>query len=159
MVALLTSEELNVLVLLDHEKDAHVAKDDLVKSKLIGDKSVVFVSEGFGSDVPKEADTEDLIDPGVYESLVLESYAKELSGKTLKLNSHIPRVAVRVEAALNELGIAFHKTRPARLFLNRMAKEPASVLAGKSRQRFELLFSKINGLLKARADRPKGAGF
>src|SRR5690606_31666643 len=38
LVALLTSEELNVLVLLDSEKSSKATKDELVKSKLIAEQ-------------------------------------------------------------------------------------------------------------------------
>ena len=144
MVALLTSEEQNVLVLLDQEKEAKTTKDDLVRNKLIAEQNVVFVSEAFAAPAPSEADTEDLLDPDVYEALVRESYATELKGKTLSLNAKIPRIAKRVEAGLNGLGIEFHKTRPARLFLNKMANESAKVVPEPSLVRFEALFKTVN---------------
>lgn len=147
MVALLTSESLNVLVLLDTERDSKTTKDELLKNKLIGDKNVVFVSEAF-SEPPSEADIEDLLDAKIYEGLVRESYASELKGKVLKLNPHIPRVAKRIEAGLAELEISFHKTRPTRLFLKKMASEPESVLPAKSIENFEALFTLVNSRLE-----------
>jgi hypothetical protein len=144
MVALLSSEELDVLVLLDHEKDAQSTKEDLVKSRLIDEKNVVFVSEAFVSLPPKEADIEDLLDPIVYEGLVRESYSVELKGKTLNLNPKIPRIAKRVEAGLKELAIDFFKTRPTRLLLKKMAMDPASMITGDCEKRFEALFMAIN---------------
>lgn len=146
MVALLTSESLNVLVLLDTERDSKATKEELLKAKLIRDQNVVFVSEAF-SPPPSEADIEDLLDPTVYEDLVRESYASELKGKVLKLNMNIPRVAKRIEAGLAELDIPFHKTRPTRLLLKKMASEPEKVLPSESLQRFEALFALINGRL------------
>jgi ABC-type cobalamin/Fe3+-siderophores transport system ATPase subunit len=146
MVALLTSESLNVLVLLDTERDSKMTKDELLKAKLIRDQNVVFVSEAFTSP-PHEADIEDLLDAAVYEALVRESYAAELKGKTLSLNANIPRVARRIEAGLADLGIPFHKTRPTRLFLKKMASEPAKVVPDESLARFETLFALINGRL------------
>lgn len=147
MVALLTSEQLNVLVLLDEEKDAKNTKDDLVKTKLIREQNVVFVSEAFDINPPNEADIEDLLDPAIFESLVKESYAKELKGKTLTLNAKIPRIAKRVEAGLKDLGIEFHKTRPSRLFLKKMASAPESVVTKETVQRFETIFAVINNRL------------
>ena len=144
MVALLTSEELNVLVLLDEEKDAQNTKDGLVKSKLIAEQNVVFVSEAFAAPAPNEADIEDLLEPPVYEALVRESYAAELSGKTLTLNTNIPRIAKRYEAGLKALGIEFHKTRPTRLLLKKMSTDPGSVLTTDSTKRFEKLFNSVN---------------
>ena len=95
MVALLTSQQLNVLVLLDAEKQAARAGDALVKSKLIREQNVVFVNEAFGEGSTQEADIEDLLDADVYQALVTETYSRELEGKTLSLNSHIPRIVKR----------------------------------------------------------------
>jgi len=61
-------------------------------------------------------DIEDLIDSTVYEALARESYAKELKGKTLKLNAKIPRIVKRLEAGFEEVGLTFHKTRLPALF-------------------------------------------
>jgi predicted ATP-dependent endonuclease of OLD family len=152
MVALLTSEQLKVLVLFDDEKDAKATRDDLVKGRLIRSDSVVFVSEAFET-APAEADIEDLLDPAVYEKLVLETYAKELKGKKLALNASIPRIARRFEAALGELSIPFHKTRPARLFLQKMATDPTSVLPPDSEARFERLCKAINTSLEKHLSR------
>ncbi|MFE8645294.1 ATP-dependent endonuclease [Sphingomonas sp. NCPPB 2930] len=156
MVALLTSESLNVLVLLDSERDAKATKDDLLKAKLIRDQNVVFVAEAF-TVPPNEADIEDLLDPTVYENLVRESYSAELKGKTLELNSKIPRIARRVEAGLNALDIQFHKTRPTRLFLKKMASSPETVLPQQSMDNFTALFALINTRLEkhvARTGKP-----
>jgi len=154
MVALLTSEQLNVLVLFDDEKDAKATRDDLVKGKLIRGDNVVFVSGAFPSGAaPSECDIEDLLDPSTYESLVRESYAKELKGKKLTLNSHVPRIAKRVELAFSEVGLEFHKTRPTRLFLTKMATDPASVLSSDSLDRFESLFGSINAAFLKHAAR------
>ncbi|MCA7024381.1 MULTISPECIES: AAA family ATPase [Stenotrophomonas] len=146
MVALLTSESLNVLVLLDLEKESEATKNDLLKTKLVREQNVVFVAEAFDP-APSEADIEDLLDPGVFEGLVREAYRAELKGKTLKLNPSIPRIAKRVELAFEELGIPFHKTRPARLFLKKMASEPDKVLPVDSVAKFDALFTIINGRL------------
>ncbi|OMG54136.1 AAA family ATPase [Brevundimonas sp. ZS04] len=154
MVALLTSEQLNVLVLFDDEKDAKATRDGLVKGKLIRGDNVVFVSGAFPSGAaPSECDIEDLLDPSTYESLVRESYAKELKGKKLTLNSHVPRIAKRVELAFSEVGLEFHKTRPTRLFLTKMANDPASVLSSDSLDRFESLFGSINAAFLKNAAR------
>jgi len=145
MVALLTSERLRVLVLLDDEKQARHTRDELVKTKLIRDEGVLFASSGFLDDIrPSEADTEDLLEPSVFEALVRESYRVELEGKTLSLNTSIPRIVKRFEDAFAAIGLEFHKTRPARLFLSKMAKEPETVMPVAGVERFERLFSKIN---------------
>lgn len=153
MVALLTSEQLKVLVLFDDEKDAKATRDDLVKGKLIRSDSVVFVSEAFDT-APAEADIEDLLDPAAYEKLVRDAYAKELRGKKLELNPHIPRIARRFEGAFDALSIPFHKTRPSRLFLQKMATDPSSVLPADSEARFEQLCKTINAALEKHLSRP-----
>ena len=146
MVALLTSEQLKVLVLLDDEKDAKATRDDLVKGKLIRSDNVVFASAAFETP-PAEADIEDILDSTVYEALVREAYTKELKGKKLELNDHVPRIARRFAAAFDALSIDFHKTRPTRLFLQKMATDPASVLPVGSEGQFERLFKAINSAL------------
>jgi hypothetical protein len=145
MVALLTSERLRVLVLLDDEKQARNTRDDLVKAKLIRDEGVLFASAGFlNADRPSEVDMEDLLEPGIFDVLVRESYKAELEGKTLSLNSSIPRIVKRYEDAFLAVGIEFHKTRPARLLLSKISKEPEKVLPAAAIERFDRLFSKIN---------------
>ncbi|WFU40131.1 AAA family ATPase [Bradyrhizobium sp. CB82] len=153
MVALLTSEQLNVLALLDDEKAARTTKDDLVRARLIKEQNVVFVSESIGAGAATDCDIEDLLDPAMYEALVRESYAKELKGKILILNPKIPRVAKRLESALADLGIEFHKTRPTRLFLTKMAADPKTVMTPNSVGQFEKLFELVNERLQTHLDR------
>jgi predicted ATP-dependent endonuclease of OLD family len=147
MVALLTSENLQVIVLFDEEKQSRNTRDELVKAKLIRDSNIVFVTDAFDkSGVPSEADMEDLFEPSVYDALVQESYSKELNGKTLNLNEQIPRIVKRYEDAFEDAGIEFHKTRPARLLLNKMASDAASLVPQASVERFERLFKRITEL-------------
>jgi hypothetical protein len=145
MVALLASERLRVLVLLDEEKQARATRDELVKTKLIRDDGVLFVSSGFPPDAkPPEADIEDLIEPAVFDGLVRESYKAELRGKKLTLNESIPRIVKRYEAAFAAVGLEFYKTRPARLFLSKMAQEPEKVMPDAAIERFAALFASIS---------------
>lgn len=145
MVSLLTSERLRVLVLLDEEQQARGTRDELVKSKLIRDDGVIFVSAAFsGNAKPGEADIEDLLDPDVFELLVRESYKAELKGKTLSLNAGIPRIVKRFETAFADIGQQFYKTRPARLLLSKMAKEPHKIATALTVERMEALFGEIN---------------
>jgi energy-coupling factor transporter ATP-binding protein EcfA2 len=156
MVALLSSERLHVVVLLDDERSARAASDEMVKSKLIRDENVLFVSESFGATKPAEADIEDLLDPGVYDRLVEESYKAELKGKQLKLNGKIPRIVKRYEEAFAAAGMEFFKTRPARLLLTRMGTDPKSIMTDETCARFEALFARANERFRKHAER--GAG-
>lgn len=153
MVALLTSEQLNVLVLLDAENAAKSTKNDLVKTKLIREENVVSAVEAFSENPPNEADIEDLLDPAVYEALVRESYVNELKGKIFSLDSKIPRIAKRIEATFKSFGMDFHKTRPARLLLKKMASDPNSIVTQDTAQRFETIFSVINKRLERHMSR------
>ncbi|CAN7454055.1 AAA family ATPase [Pararhizobium sp. LjRoot235] len=144
MVALLSSEKLRVVVLLDDEKQSRATRDELVKARLIRDDAVLFASTAFPDTAPpSQSDIEDIIDPAVYEALIRESYSKELEGKKLALNTHMPRIVKRFEEAFAAVGLDFNKTRVARLFLMKMASEPASVLPQSSIDRFEKLFAAI----------------
>lgn len=143
MVALLTSERLRVIVLLDDERQSRATKDELVKARLIRGDSIVFVTAAFPGSTATEADIEDLLDESVFDALVRESYAGELSGKSLALNTSIPRIVKRYEKAFSEIGLEFHKTRPARLLLSKMAHEPDGVLTNSTLGRFESLFDAI----------------
>jgi hypothetical protein len=101
-----------------------------------------------------------LIEPAVFDALVQESYKAELKGKKLALNASIPRIVKRYEAAFAAIGMAFHKTRPARLFLSKMAKEPETVVPAASVERFELLCREIgraHGKIAARDAAPFAA--
>ncbi|WP_096703907.1 hypothetical protein [Magnetospirillum sp. 15-1] len=146
LVVLLASNQLKVVILLDDERASRQTAEDLVKQKLLADDHVVFASEGLAAEA--EADIEDLIDPAVYEALVLEAYAKDLKGKTLKLNDKFPRRVQRYEKAFKELGMEFNKTRPAKLLLRKAAEKPADVFTEASLQGFERLFARIKVLFK-----------
>ncbi len=153
MVALLTSQGLRVLVLMDDEPQTKNTKEELVKSKLIREESVVFTSEAFPVPPLGGADIEDLIDPAVFHRLVEETYAQELAGESLMLNEQIPRVVKRYEVAFKGVGKKFNKTRPAKLFLRRIAENPESVMNDDTRERFRQLFRSINRRLEAQVQR------
>lgn len=149
MAALLASQSLDVMILLDDEKAGREAKNELLKSKLVRENNVTLVSEAFPKGAVKEADIEDLIDADVYTALVKESYKAELKGKTLTLNNSIPRIVKRYEEAFTAAGLEFNKTRPARLFMTKMGLEPDEVVTKESKERFENLFQLLASRLEA----------
>lgn len=157
MVALLASEKLDVLVLLDKEPQAERTAEELAKSKLIRQDNIIYTAAGFAAPVPQEADIEDLLEPSVFDDLVKHTYRAELAGKNLALNLNIPRIVPRYEAAFEALGLEFHKSRPAREFLNRMASTPKAALPAAAQERFERLFAEMTARLAkhvARAAEP-----
>ena len=101
-----------------------------------------------GDAAPREADVEDLLDSDVYEALVREAYAPELADKALTLNPEVPRIVKRMELSFEAAGLKYNKTRAARLFLTKMAFDPAAVLTSESADRFEKLFGLANERLK-----------
>jgi hypothetical protein len=138
MGALLSSQELNVLILLDDDRAGRETFEDLVKNKLIKATEITFVTEAF--DIPpREADIEDLLDPQVYGTLVNDTYKSELKGKSVTLNPNVPRIVKRYEEAFEAVGLTFNKTRPAREFMSRMTTDPSKVLPVYSQ--FEKLFA------------------
>ncbi|MGR3565050.1 MAG: AAA family ATPase [Heliomarina sp.] len=145
MAALLASENLNVLVLLDHEKDAISTREDLLKTKVLRENNILSIADAFEEDArPKDADIEDLLDAAIYEKLVRDSHAREIGKKKLTLNDRIPRLAKRMEQALNSVDVEFIKTRPARRFLEKMGQTPEDVLTPDAIDRFERLFRAVN---------------
>jgi hypothetical protein len=53
-----------------------------------------------------------------------------------------------METAFEEVGLVFHKTRPAGLFFRKMATEPTNMMTPESTKRFEALFGLINERLQ-----------
>jgi hypothetical protein len=54
----------------------------------------------------------------------------------------------RYEQAFAAIGLEFHKTRPAREFLERIGRTPATVLTGATQPRFEKLFAVVTARLQ-----------
>ncbi|MGY3445519.1 AAA family ATPase [Bradyrhizobium sp. USDA 4473] len=153
MTSLLASQDLDVIVLLDDDKAGRDQRDELVKSKLLRDGSIVFTGAAFAT-APSESDIEDVIDPTTYTDLVNKTYSKELKGKTLNLNPGIPRIVKRYEQAFEALGMEFFKTRPAREFMTQMGKDPSKVLNASTIEGFERLIKEVN----ARYGKHKASG-
>lgn len=147
MVSLLTSQDLNVVVLLDDEQKSRETGKHLTKAHHFNDKSVIYVTDAFGDGAPKEADIEDLLDPTIYLGLAAESHAGVINGSKITLEHRIPRVVKRLEVAYKADGLEFNKTKAARLFLRRMGESPELVLDSTSLDRFERLFEAVNARL------------
>ena len=142
LVSLLVSQNLKIVTLLDAEKTATNAANEMLKSKLLKEDNIIFVNE---IDLKiSEMDIEDLIDNDVFDKLVKEAYQKELIGKTLALNNSIPRIIHRYEKAFENIGIDFFKTRIAKLFIQKIPSNYSNLLPQVSEEKFERLFDSIN---------------
>ena len=149
MVSLLTSQRLVAMTLLDDEGQGRAVRDEMVKGRILREDQVIMISEAFEpNSKPSEADIEDLLDASVFEDLARDAYSRELAGKTLNLNSRIPRIVKRFEEAFEEIGLTFHKTRTAGLFFRRMAVNPSALMTADSTKRFEVLFATIKSRLE-----------
>ncbi|WP_413479584.1 ATP-dependent nuclease [Vibrio hibernica] len=142
MVSLLSSQNLNVVVLLDEERDSKVTKNELVSGRLIHKNNVLFVSDCLQNEV-SEADIEDLLDREKFQNLIRACYGEEL-----QFNEKIPRVAKQVEFALKSKKLSFVKSKPAREFMKLLGADPEKVMSEKSIDNFEALFSMINRKIK-----------
>lgn len=72
---------------------------------------------------------------GVMETEIVPALARQCPISWLK---------VSYEEAFAALGMKFHKTRPAKLFLRRMSESPEEALAGETEERFKSRFASID---------------
>ena len=148
LVSLLSSQHLNLLVLLDHEKDALATKNDLITNHKLTKRNVILVSEATENDVA-ELDIEDLFGPEYFLSLAEEAYRGEVTDD-FTYNDKIPRVCKRFEKAMKDSGIKkqFVKAKPARLFMSKLSEGKDSNLPEEVIYSFESLFKLINKRMK-----------
>lgn len=142
MVGLLASQNLNVVVLLDEERESKTTRDELVGNKVIHKNNILFVSECLDTEV-EEADIEDLLDRDVFLNLVKSTYSDDL-----KFNENIPRVAKQAEQAVRAKNQSFVKAKPAREFMTLLGSSPEQVMTDFSINLFEKLFQLINKKIK-----------
>lgn len=147
MVSLLSSQNLNVVVLLDDEKQSRETSIELQQQGMLNKKNVVFVSEALESK-RGECDIEDIFNRETFLQLVSESYG--LKPATLELNDKIPRIVKQLESAFSAEKKNFVKAKPARAFMNRMKEGDNQLLSTEELNRFEKLFELINKKMTVR---------
>jgi len=142
--SLMTGQKLKIGVLLDSDPQGRSTREQLIKSKLVKEKYTVLLEEVLGNGC--ECEMEDLLTEEFYVRAVNEAYSKELAGNPLKipLREGMLRVTQRVEKAMEERGIQFNKTRPARHLLDFFGKALAKDLPPKLIDNFARLFNLIN---------------
>ena len=146
MVALLSGQEPQAVVLLGDKPGAHRGSLSHEIARILPENNLVCVAEAIERD--GAADLEDLFDVELYDRFVRYCWRSELKERKLEPDESIPRVVERYQTALAAIGIEFDRSRPARLFLRGMGKNPTSVLPKATRARFERLFEIIQGRLQ-----------
>ena len=148
MVSLLSSQNLNVVVLLDDEKQSRETSVELQQQGMLNRKNVVFVSDALESK-RDECDIEDLFNRDTFLQLVDESY--DLKPGSLKLNEKIPRIVKQIENSFSTDKKHFVKAKPARAFMNRLKDGDIQLLSTEELDRFEKLCDLINKRMTARS--------
>lgn len=150
-VALLGSNQLQLVVLHDRASSPHQKLEDLVRQKLIERKRVLDFSM-FIEPAPAEADIEDLVPQDAYIEAFNRTYAKELKATTLKAKDlgKEPRIVARIDKWLAAKGIkllndgGFNHYRVAQALLQTLT---ADSFKPDELARFERLFSRVAEVL------------
>lgn len=142
LTSMMVSQKLKVTILADYDGAGKKLFDELIKTKILREKHLVFVNECVGSS--QEMTIEDIFPEEYYLNFVNSSYSKELQGNRItSLTSHHPMITKRVEKELQKHSLKFHKTRPTRLILEEFSK-PEITVPLEIQDRFESLFKIIN---------------
>jgi len=149
-VALIGSQRsLNVATLIDFQKSQARVIQNLYKRKLLRKTHVLTFAE-FTSKA--ESDIEDMFEPAFYIDLINDEFQKELANpvNVANLNLANPRILVSLEeyfvAHPLKTGMAFNHYRPARCFVESIAKLSTQISTG-TLDRFEAAFRALNTLL------------
>ena len=158
-IALLRGNQLEAAVLHDYNKRPDPHLDNIVREKLIREKSILNYSlyrgaaPQFRSKTPGLAsDVEDMVSPTLYMKLFNAAYAKELSGIVIK-ESDLPqhdRIVERINQYLQTNSIVLRKSGGFNHYLvaSHLASNPPkpSTIDKTSLDQFEALFKAVNGL-------------
>ncbi len=144
LAAMMHSQELTVSVLLDADREGRLVREELVKTRILKERHVMTIDEAGGA--AKEMELEDLFPEEFYLRFVSESYTKELGVQPFPspLPEKQPRITQRVEAHLQQKGIQFNKTRPARRMMDHLSKAKIEDLPSDLVANCESLFRMIN---------------
>lgn len=151
-VSLLGANGLKLAVLHDFSGGPEQKLEDLVRQKLLTQKSVFNVSQfrdisNLGKDT-LPTDVEDLLKPAEYLNCFNKTYAKQLDGLTIK-EKDLPkgdRIVLRISQYLSDKGI---KVRPSGGFNHyavaaTFGSSPPSVLDDETVTKFSALFDAVN---------------
>ncbi|MCF6178112.1 MAG: AAA family ATPase [Geopsychrobacter sp.] len=140
-VSLLGSQKrMNIATLMDYDPHTDSVAQQLVKQKILRQKSLLNFAQYVDAD---EADLEDLFDRDFYLELVNKEFEKEITFAELKPN--VKRVLVALKPSFG--GKSFNHYRPAR-YLSEHFGELEKQITDEVIERFEKIFFDLNKLLK-----------
>ncbi len=135
-----SQKKMNIATLMDIDPNTDSATQQLIKQKLLRKKNLLTFAQYVDAD---EADIEDLFDRDFYIELVNKEFEKSIRPDEVK--ESIKRVLVALRPSFG--GRSFNHYRPARYFsehLGELEEQISDVVI----DRFERIFSDLNGLLK-----------
>lgn len=141
------SQELKVGVLLDSDNEGKLAKDQLIRDKILKTNQILVLNDIFKESQPMSI--EDIFPEDYYLKFVEASYKNELQGKRIVLDSSNPMLVKRIEAffAKNKLG-TFDKTKPSLAITKEFGKVEFKEIPPKLVENFEKLFTAVNEVMK-----------
>lgn len=134
-----SQKRMNIATLMDIDPNTESVAQQLIKQKLLRKKNLLTYAQYVDAD---EADLEDLFDREFYIELVNKEFGKSI--KPSEINASIPRVLVALRPVFD--GNSFNHYRPAR-YLSEHLGELEKHISDAVIDRFESLFSELNGLL------------
>lgn len=143
---ILHGQELNVMVLLDSDKEGEEARRQLVHEWILKDNSVLMLGKLLGLSHP--CTLEDLFDEPYYLGHVQTAYASELGTNKIKLAKANKPIVERVEEALQAVGVAkFNKGRVAKLIMQDLAGKTTENLPPAVVGKFRQTFAAVNAVV------------
>lgn len=148
LASMYKSQELNVAVLLDADKEGKIAQDLITKNKILRDQRVLLVNEA--TDQIEKMTIEDMFPEDFYLKFVMATYQDVLRKRRIdeiNLDPENPMIVKRLECFFknNDLG-DFNKNRPDRAILTELGKTNINELPEDLVKKFEKLFTKLNML-------------
>ena len=145
MVSILAFQNnLKVVVLFDSDEAGKQSKKILLDDINFKNKNIIFVSDALTNNVVKNPEIEDLLEHELYLNLVRECYSETIDVDQLTFNMKIPKICSRFEDAFKKVKKTFEKSKPAKLFLDKIGTNPKSVLTPNVIKNFTKLFALIN---------------
>lgn len=143
---ILHGQELNVMVLLDSDKEGEDARKQLVHEWILKDDTVLMLGKVLGVSHP--CALEDLFDEATYLGHVQAAYAKELGTNRIALAKANKPIVERVEEALQAVGVPkFNKGRVAKIIMQELAGKTIGHLPPAVVQSFRQTIAAINAIV------------